>query len=72
MGKISIRFQNKGLPILGGNVNVGANVVIIGNITTGNNVLIGAGSVVTKIIPDNSVVGNTARVIRNLVKISDV
>ena len=56
-----------GSPIIGNNVDVGANVVIIGNIIVGNNVIIGAGSVVVKSIPSNSVVvGNPAKVIRQI------
>lgn len=51
-------------PIIGNNVDIGANVVIIGPITIGNNVQIGAGTVVTKSIPDGSmVVGNPARIL---------
>ncbi|GAA4097893.1 serine acetyltransferase [Mucilaginibacter panaciglaebae] len=51
-------------PRLGNNVDVGANVVIIGDIEIGDNVVIGAGSVVTKSIPANSVVvGNPARIL---------
>ncbi|MFN4199043.1 MAG: serine acetyltransferase [Flavobacterium sp.] len=56
--------DNNQLPVIGNNVEVGANVVIIGDITVGNNVTIGAGSVVVKDIPDNCVVaGNPARVL---------
>lgn len=59
--------RNDLTPVIGDNVNVGANVVIIGNITIGNNVIIGAGSVVIHDVPDNSVVaGNPARVIKSL------
>ncbi len=51
-------------PIIGDNVDVGANVCIIGEVEIGDNVTIGAGAVVTKSIPPNSVaVGNPARVI---------
>ena len=40
-------------------------VVIIGNITIGNNVTIGAGSVVVKDVPDNAVVvGNPAKIVK--------
>lgn len=54
-------------PIIGDNVNLGANVCIIGNIKIGNNVVVGAGSVVIKDVPDNVVVaGNPARVIKSL------
>lgn len=59
--------DNTMLPMIGNNVNVGANVVIIGNITVGDNVIIGAGSVVVKDIPSNVVVaGNPAKIIRTL------
>lgn len=45
----------------------GANVVVCPGVTIGNNCVIGAGSVVTKDIPDNSVaVGNPCRVLRTL------
>lgn len=37
-------------------MTLGANVTIIGHVTIGNNVVIGAGTVVTKDIPDNSIV----------------
>lgn len=51
-------------PSIGNNVDIGANVCIIGGIIIGNNVIIGAGSVVVKDVPDNCVVvGNPARVV---------
>ncbi len=50
--------------IIQDNVYVGPNVCIIGNIKIGNNATIGAGSVVTKDIPENATaVGNYAKVI---------
>ena len=52
-------------PWLKNNVDVGPNSVIIGGVMIGNNVIIGAGSVVTKDVPDNCVVaGNPAMIIR--------
>jgi serine O-acetyltransferase len=56
----SITIGNKNndntlLPVIGNNVEVGANAVIIGMIEIGDNVIIGAGAVVTKNIPHNSV-----------------
>jgi putative colanic acid biosynthesis acetyltransferase WcaB len=51
-------------PRIGNNVDIGANVVIIGDIEIGDNTVIGAGAVVTKSIPANSIaVGNPARVL---------
>ncbi len=44
--------------------SIGANATIICGVTIGKNSLVGAGSVVTKDVPDNSiVVGNPAKVI---------
>lgn len=54
-------------PVIGDNVNLGANVCIIGDIRIGNNVVIGAGSVVVKDIPDNVIVaGNPATIIKEI------
>ena len=56
-----------GCPVIEDNVDIGANVVIIGNIIIGKNSTIGAGSVLTKDIPANSVVvGNPGRVIKTI------
>lgn len=56
---------DKGVPVIGDNVSLGANVTIIGPVHVGNNVTIGAGSVVVKDIPDNAIViGNPAKVIK--------
>lgn len=60
----TIGTNDNGVPEIGDNVSIGANVVIIGKIKIGNNVTIGAGSVVTKDVPDNAVVvGNPIRII---------
>lgn len=57
--------DNSQLPIIGNDVSVGANVVIIGAITIGDNVTIGAGSVVVKNVPSNCIIaGNPAHIIR--------
>ena len=50
--------------IIGDNTYIGPNVCIVENVKIGSNVTIGAGSVVTKDIPDNATaVGNYAKVI---------
>ena len=55
---------NIGVPIIGDNVYIGPGAKIIGKIKIGNDVAIGANSVVTKDIPDHAVVvGIPARVI---------
>jgi putative colanic acid biosynthesis acetyltransferase WcaB len=52
-------------PVLGDDVNVGANAVILGPIQIGDRAVIGAGAVVVKDVPPGAVVaGNPARVIR--------
>ncbi|MHA1384330.1 MAG: serine O-acetyltransferase [Candidatus Helarchaeota archaeon] len=55
LGGISLK-REKRHPTLGNNVVVGAGAKILGPVKIGNNVRIGANSVVTKDIPDNSVV----------------
>lgn len=52
---------------IGNSVWIGANAVVLPGITIGDNCVIGAGSVVTKDIPANSVaVGNPCRVLRQI------
>jgi len=54
--------SEKVYPMLGNNVIVYANACVIGKVKLGDNVVVGAGSVVTKSFPANSVlVGNPAR-----------
>lgn len=56
------RGDKKGVPIIGDNVWIGANAVIVGGIKIGNNVLIAPNSYVVNDIPDDSIaVGNPAR-----------
>lgn len=57
--------QGKRHPTLGNHVVIGTGAKILGNIHVGNNVKVGAGSVVVKPVPDNStVVGIPGRVVR--------
>lgn len=64
--------RNKGLeyakPIkVGNNVWIGGNVIVLPGVNIGDNVVIGAGSVVNKDIPPNSVaVGNPCKVIKEI------
>lgn len=57
-----------GLPItIGNNVWIGGNTVILPGVVIGDNVVVGAGSVVTKDIPSNMLaMGNPCRVIREI------
>ena len=62
---VTIGKKNGRRPRIGNNVSVGCHVAIIGDIVIGDNVTIGAGSVVVKDIPDNAVVvGNPAKIIK--------
>lgn len=55
-----------GRVIIGDDVFIGYKSIILPNVKIGNKVIVGAGSVVTRDIPDNSVAaGNPARVIGN-------
>ena len=52
-------------PIIGDNVRIFTGSIVFGPITVGNNVTIGAGTVLYKSVPDNCiVVGNPARIIK--------
>lgn len=52
---------------IGKNCWLGAGVIVLPGVTVGNNVVIGAGSVVTNDLPDNVVaVGNPCRVLREI------
>ncbi len=51
--------------VIGDHVWIGGGVIILPGVTIGNNVVIGAGSVVTKDIPDNVIAyGNPCKVVR--------
>lgn len=62
---VTIGGSKGGVPKLGDNVRVGGGSFVIGDITVGNNVVIGANSVVNKDVPDNAIVaGAPARILR--------
>ena len=69
---IDVEQRNKGLEYaksikIGNNVWFGGNVCVLPGVTIGDNVVIGAGSIVTKNIPSNVVaVGNPCRVIKEI------
>ena len=69
---LDVQQRNQGLEsahliTVGNNVWFGGNVVVLPGVSIGNNSVIGAGSVVTKDIPDNVVaVGNPCRVIKTI------
>ncbi|MFQ1013882.1 sugar O-acetyltransferase [Avibacterium paragallinarum] len=53
--------------IIGNNVWIGGNTIILGGVTIGDNSVIGAGSLVNKNIPANSLaIGSPAKVIRQI------
>lgn len=64
------REKGIGIPkdvTIGDHVWIGGNATILPGVTLGNNVVVGAGSVVTKSFPDNVVIaGNPAVVIKRL------
>ena len=69
---IEIELRNKGLeytkPIkVGNNVWFGGNVVVLPGVTIGDNTTIGAGSIVTRDIPSNSIAhGNPCKVVKTI------
>ncbi|MDE7380991.1 MAG: serine acetyltransferase [Muribaculaceae bacterium] len=60
---VTVGWSHGHAPVIGNNCVFGCGSIAIGNIKIGNNVIIGAGAVVTKDIPDNSVViGNPCKI----------
>lgn len=53
---VTIGEKNGKRPVIGNNVELHANCCIIGGVNIGNNSIIGAGAVVTKDVPDDSIV----------------
>ena len=52
--------------VIGDNVFIGADAIVLPNVKIGSDVIVGAGAVVTKDVPDNVVVaGNPAKIIGN-------
>jgi acetyltransferase-like isoleucine patch superfamily enzyme len=64
--KVERTFVKKG-------ASIGSGCTILANVTIGENALVGAGSVVTKDVPPNTiVVGNPARVLRKIEQTMEV
>jgi serine O-acetyltransferase len=65
--KLDLQAECVGYTVIGDNAEFGANSCIIGDITIGNNVTIGAMSLINKNVPDNHTVYNSKDmiVIRN-------
>jgi serine O-acetyltransferase len=60
------RGEKRGAPQIGDRVFIGANAVIIGRISLGDDCVVGAGAVVTRPVPPRGVVvGNPAKLISN-------
>ena len=55
--------------IIGDNVWIGARTVILPGVTIGNNVVVAAGSVVTKDVPDNCLVAGVPAIIKKRIEI---
>ena len=56
--------KHQGAPVIGDNVCLNANAIIIGGVKIGNNVLIAPGAFVNFDVPDNSIViGNPGKII---------
>jgi acetyltransferase-like isoleucine patch superfamily enzyme len=67
-GKLQTEADWKVIPtVIKKGASIGSNATILCGITVGTNSIIGAGSVVTKDVPDNVIVaGNPAKILRNL------
>lgn len=62
---VTIGLGKGGVPIIGNNVYVGCGACILGGITVGDNVKIGAGCVVVHDVPsDCTVIGNPAYIVK--------
>lgn len=67
--KRTLGYTKVGQVNIGDNVFIGANSTILPNVDIGNNCIVGAGAIVTKDVPDNSIViGNPATVVGTTTK----
>ena len=73
-GTITCNYDgvNKHATVIGNNVKIGSDTMLVAPITVGDGAVTGAGSVVTKDIPANKLaVGAPARAIRDLSKMDE-
>ena len=57
---------------VGNNTVIGVRSIILPGLKIGNHVIVGAGSVVTKDVPDNTIVaGNPAKIIKSGISVND-
>lgn len=67
LGLLDEKIDKFGRIIVGDNTNIGLNSIILPEVTIGKNCIIGCGAVVTKDVPDNSVVsGVPAKIIETI------
>lgn len=66
IGKNRTEGRNFDTQIIGNDVTIYTNAVVVGGIYIGDNVIIGAGTVVTKDVPSNSIVKGNPCVIRKI------
>jgi serine O-acetyltransferase len=60
------RGEERGVPVLGNRVHVGANAIILGKIEIGDDAVIGPGALVLNSVPPSGIVmGNPGRVVGN-------
>ncbi len=59
----SYRGKKKGYPVIGNNVWIGANAVIVGNITIGDDVLIAPNTLVSESVPSHSLVSGNPMIV---------
>lgn len=62
---IGANVRQKSLPVIGNNVTIYTGAVVVGGVKIGDNVNIGANTVITKDVPENcTVVGNPAYIVK--------
>lgn len=68
---VTRRGENAGAPIIGNEVWIGANAIIVGKVMIGSNVLIAPGAYVNFDVPDNSIVLGNPGIIKSSLNATD-